>query len=363
MSTLGSLRQLMEQPHPLLFVWLYDSDVWGYVLLRGGATIAEFVNDPAYFGGGMEPFLEGPPHGDVRSGAPAELCRVLDLPGREATIARLQSKRALFKETALHAFCDALGLAPAATSYRYLEHAEVDTDWTGWRVECLRYASGDDEPYGSVDVHSDSAFVSPDAHAARMSSNEAVPFEIPFRMRAMLAFVKVVFVPLGFLFRAVMWVWLLRQRLGGKPPLPTHPLVRLPGHPPAPRIDGEYLVNDLHRCRVRLPPGAEAGDRPGLWSPAGVWGVFTAGLGPGFVVCCEARPLDALRQIDGHGTLLEDECYAVGELKVRRRLFEAPAHGTAAAVRSEVYVLQGPRALYVWRLMDAADADPFPRRR
>ena len=346
------VQELMGLERPLLHVWLFDSDVWGYVLVHDGGTLAEFDSNPDY-DKGAEYFLDEPRFGDMRSGAPAELCRVLERPGLEDEVARLQRRRPVFKETAVHAFCDRLGIGPVATSYRYLEHADVDGGFAGWTVECLRYSKEDPHAGDGIDLHAESAFAAPELRDEPPAEHAApgLPLEIPLQIRATFAMVKTLMLPFLLIVRPLAWLFRMRARLGlARLPIPVGPLVRLPGHPPLARAEDGFAMNDRHRCRVRLPEGAEIVEPTGLASRAGVWTVFALKLADDSYSSCDAHRLTELRDITRHGTAVEDERYHVGPLKARRRLIEFPARGGQEPAREEVHIVQAPRAFYVWRV-------------
>lgn len=355
------VRELSSLEPPLLHVWLVASDVWGYVLRRDGRTIAEFDSNPDYLHADSgEPFLDEPELGDLRTGAPAALREVLGLDVSERELAALQRRRAVFKDSAVSAFCTRLGIGPAANSFVYLERADVEEDiGDGWDVTCVRYEKEPADTEG-VDVHSASAFAAPEAapspHRPRWGNPLApeVPAGLPASLRVMAAGARVVMFPLyllGLLFSAV---WTVRGWVGMRPAIARRRPARLPGHPPPPRRDGEWLVNDVHRCRVKLPAGVEAIDPGTAPSRGGIWSVFAVQLDAETTLTCDAQPLGDMRQISPYGTAIEDESLLLGGFKARRRVLET--RSDQQLLRRELYVIQMPRAFYVWELRDLHDA-------
>jgi lysophospholipase L1-like esterase len=59
--------ELNKLRKPLLELWVYDSDIWGYRLRNAGRLVASFNTNPTYFGRPPEPDL---PIGTVKQGAP-----------------------------------------------------------------------------------------------------------------------------------------------------------------------------------------------------------------------------------------------------------------------------------------------------
>jgi hypothetical protein len=348
------VQELMGLSRPLLHVWLFDSDVWGYVLAQDGRTLAEFDSNPDYFHQGSgEHFLSEPEFGDLRNGAPAELCRVLSLPVPEDEIRRLQRGRAVFKESVVQAFCDRIGIGPAATAYDHLEGGEIGSSKdSSWTVECRRYTKEDLPDGPPPDLHSEAAFVSAEAEDATRArpDRQRTGFEVPFQLRLLMALMRGLSLPLRLIAGVMRLLWRARTLLGVARRIPVRALDRLPGHPPAPRLQGEYVVNERHGCRLRLPPGVGLVDPAATLSPEGLWSVFGLDLGDSLVVTCEAYRLGELRSLAPYGRAVEDERYWVGPLKARRRVLEFGYRGANELRRQEIHIVQGPRAFYVWRL-------------
>jgi hypothetical protein len=227
----------------------------------------------------------------------------------------------------------------------------------------VRYAQEPPDTDG-VDLHSESAFASAEAHEAALSPGRRrysslapsaeSPFEVPLGLRVVMGALRVLMLPvmaLGALFRAF---WALRRWLGWAPvAAPVH-VRRGPGHPPPCRREADWLVNDVHGCRVRVPPGVDEIDATKAWVKGGLWSVFALRLDDETVVTCDAHSLDDMRAISPHGRLVEDERYHVGGLKARRRVLEI--RSPQVLMQREVHVIQMPRALYVWELPDIRDA-------
>lgn len=331
-------RELMNLERPLLHVWLFGSDVWGYALLDEGRTIAEFDSNPEYIPGHPgEPFLDPPQVGDIRSGSPEELSRRLHLPGLDGPVAALQRKRAVFMDGVVEKFCTTLGIAPAAAHFDYLEQGYA-RGLEGWHVESLRYTKEDEAAGEGIDLHSEAAWSQPEDG----SRQEPVPGAIPPPMHPMfpvVALMRTLMLPLILVARAVGWLMSLAPRSRALEPSFT---ARLPGHPPPFRVEGRHVLHPLHGCRVLLPPGAEA-----LPHRAGPWVVFAVQL-RGVEVVCTPHRLAELRALGGATKPLEDERYFAGALKARRRLFEIKR--PAGTLQHEIHVVQTPRALYQWRV-------------
>jgi len=75
--------ELAKLKRPILFLWLHDSDLWGYQVELDRRAIASFNSNPTYFGKAEE--TELPTNGD-----PELLCETFGLPGKEGEIRKLQ---------------------------------------------------------------------------------------------------------------------------------------------------------------------------------------------------------------------------------------------------------------------------------
>jgi hypothetical protein len=269
---------------PLLEMWVYDSDIWGYRLHNARRLVASFNSKPRYFGG--PPELELPQNGD-----PELLCELCELGTAPARLAAIERRRAVFAESVAERFCAELGAEPAALDYNDFEEASIEPGQTvtagGFRIERLLFARSNGAAARSGPRLHDLVLRSSPAPQVDPAIAE-LQGRIEHRMRPLLIAVRV----LGALFRAVGWILgplflLWWRRRGARHVLPKCELLRelLPGEaaPPVERRAGRAF-NRRHRCSIALPDHAELHSLP---MPGAV---FWFQLGPVSVHCEVIRP-------------------------------------------------------------------------
>lgn len=304
--------ELKKLDKPLLEVWVFDSDVWGYKLHDSSGLVASFNSNPRYFG--CPPELDLPKNGD-----PELLCEVCDLSVEPGKIASIQGKRAVFKESVAERFCDEIGAAAAVCAYRDFDEVRLEpgrhTTDDGTKIERMFFVRSDRSRQSSA------------------RSLHEIVLRVPYapqvdpQMEAWQAELKAQLLPLIILLRIVGWgfklvFWLLRpffylwlrrkivhhKNKGGI----LQELESLQDNPDVER-QGTRLVNRRHGCSIEVPESAE--QMPVIDMHA----VFSFQIGGVHVSCAALRP-SQLRQhskLWPGAEILEDEKYFVGEFPAR----------------------------------------------
>ncbi|HVW02538.1 MAG TPA: hypothetical protein VHB77_19435 [Planctomycetaceae bacterium] len=305
--------ELQKLDVPLLRIWTFDSDLWGYTLLRGRDELDNFET------------ATGAWHGRPRTyDAAALLCETLGMPEQTQAVAKAARQRAVFAESVCQDFCAALGAAPAGLGWSDIELGAGGVQRAGgFEVEALNFSRPKPaRPPRDRELHGYQFR----AHQPYQPEGFPVPPELEAQMQRILWIgyvMRVLLSPIGLVVRACVWVILWKHRLfpgwksaaGGR----MHPdFVRLledltalePAHM---RVDGEWLVNDRYECRIRLPDGA----RPQQSFPMPM--VFGIEM-PEVLVRCEAlRPgeLDSHFRLPPHASVARDEAFFAGPLQAR----------------------------------------------
>ena len=130
------IRELQTWAPHLLYVWVQDSDVWGYDLFDSRGFVATFNSDPRSYRSFAEDEADRP------TADPEDVCRHLGLEGRAADLRKVHRLRASFKEDACWELCRLVGAEPAMTSYDDLERGAVES-LEGWKIEQLFFVHRD----------------------------------------------------------------------------------------------------------------------------------------------------------------------------------------------------------------------------
>jgi hypothetical protein len=346
------LRFELTRPEwPLLQVWVYDSDIWGYRLFDDGVPTSDFCSNPRYFGHGAGEEL---PPGVTDD--PGLLCRALDLGPVEGTIAALQRQRALFKESVCRKFCQAIGAEPACHDYRDLDGlpSPLSASAVGWRLDHVRFVErGGSARESAQPLH---AMVrkpfQQDPAAARAAAEMHASL---WQFRLLGWTIRLVLMPLalvlGFALRLIIWFQRLPfvRRRYERSHEPEYSLfVALEAlQRPVVRREGEDLVNENHRCRITLPAGAETVD-----GPTHTGWVFQFKVAGRVASCVAIRPraMQAMLREMPWTEITGEECFFAGPLQARA--WSATMRYGQSFTESYALVVQTPRAFYHFSLGD-----------
>ena len=356
------IRELQTWASPILYLWVQDSDVWGYDLFDAAGFTGSWSSDPRSFRSFADDEAERP------MADPEEVCRQLELPGRAPELRRILRRKALFKEDACRELCRLIGAEAAAVSYDDLERGTAEAS-AGWRSEQLLYFHRGSvaAPACSTELHevdvgelaSGAAFGAP---RAEMTPELLAEVE-EMRRRAELRFRLLK--PVAWL--AQRWRWGREQLASGAGrPDPREAPEAAPVDP-APAAAGaggegegsRELDNPRHRCRITLAPGTVAAPVSGR--PAAVF-AFRAGE---TLVTCTARRRWKIAEVlrpPGRSQVLCDERYRTRSgLAARHLLFELPPlymAGTTDPSFLGLHVVAIPIALYVFLYRFTRGIDP-----
>lgn len=333
--------ELARLASPLLELWVYDDDIWGYRLFEGRDEIESFDSNPRYFGG------DAP---DSPCDATA-LCKAIGSVGREAELRALFRQKNVFALRSLQRFAAAIGVPGGACAWEDWLYEEPET--RGYTVARLRFARARGGPV-AVDLHS--ARYPRFLPAPRgVADNPPVPDDVAARFAALQV--------LGMVFSAVFWLlrlvlapvgWLIRGVILARRHLRT-------STPAAPRnrdviVEGRTIQAPRHRLRLALPEGATLAPSPALF------GLDVAGLG---VDCIPRRraEAEAILTLPPGATVLDDARYFAGERAARGLVYrlEVGKGRDARSVHHVLEVLDGPEALYVFRASSASPIGPDAR--
>jgi hypothetical protein len=336
------IRALQAEGAPLLYVWVHDSDVWGYDLFHEQGFAGSFNSNPR----AHQSFADEELGSRQRPTAdPDAVCRMLDLPLRGRDLRRIERRRSAFKEDVCRQFCRLLGAEAAVSGYDDLEGGAL-SGLEGWHSEQLVFRMDLETLSGEIDLSRHSLMT-------RKTMVGLVPYkpvEFPPELLAEMERMRQRVRRRYQLLRPLSWLARGWRRLyeATSPRDGAGPPAALPAAPPNFRIEDADLVNDRHRCRITPAAGARSVSVSS--KPSAVFG-FRIGETQ---VICTARRLskidEVLRQPSGSRVLCDDK-YTIAERNARHLLFELPP-GFVAGSREpfflEVYVIQTERALYVF---------------
>ena len=346
------IRELQTWSDSLLYVWVQDSDVWGYDLFAADGFAGSFNSDPRTYRSFADDGL-----GDERPETdPEAFCRRFGVDGGGDELRKIHRRTAVFEEDVCRDFCRLIGAEPAVTSYDDLEQGTFQP--TGdWRLERMLFVHRDatTENDGWIDLH---AVDLGDRRGEGSSAESTAQIEIPPEVLAEMArrrrrtrLTVRLLRPLTIAARA--WRTVLEAPARWRPRRST----ARPAPPPEARfsrrdsssvIEVRHLINERHRCRIRLAAGGEA--KPGSLKPASV---FAFQIGPTSVTCTARRRsrIEEALQRPSRSQILRDEKYLIGGLKARHVVFQLPPFylaGTPGPSYLGLHVVQTDWAHYVF---------------
>jgi hypothetical protein len=350
------LFELGKLGMPVLQVWAFDSDIWGYDLYVKNELATSFNSNPSYFGR----FAEEPsPNG----GDPELLCRLLPIEVEEEDIAKIQRGRALFKEWVCRRFCKALGIAPAGVDFREIEEISLNpgTRKIGeFRMDEMYFVSKNhDSTDEKIDLHKLSV-----ARTDPAVSAEQMQFDLPSNLRALVLFFRIVswiVWPAVFFLTLFFRLYFRIQRISflGKPTAQFSPtpegqfftdLYQL--QTPSSRIEGRALINDRHRFRLTLPEAVHTDVGAGArW----LFGLRVDGhqiIGR----CLRPSQLPNQLKLRAGMNLVEDTKFFVKELPARIVTFRT-SDPRGKERFHYLYFIQEPQAIYEFSL---ESLEPIP---
>lgn len=337
------IRELQRDLAPLAYLWVYDSDVWGYDLFGDAGFAGSWCSDPRTY----QSFEDEPLGSTGRPKTDSSgLCRHLGLTGGrlERELRSIERTRTSFKEDLCQKLAAAIGAEAAAASYEELEDGTI-SNLPGWRCERLLFVHRDLDTRVGVELH--------DLDVGERETPDGLVFketlELPLtvlqemeRMRRRIRFLHFVLRPLSWAARLLRGAGAVSSR-NGTLAEPSRRTARA-GF----RLESAVLKNDRHRCRITLAEGArpaEASMKPAT--------VFSFEVDEIPVSCTARRPWkigEVLRR-PSRSRLLDDKRFHVGAFPARRVLFELPPSlfaGTKEPSYLALQLIQTPPALYVF---------------
>lgn len=332
------IRELQNGLAPLLYLWVYDSDVWGWDVFDSFGFAGSFSSD----GKAHASFAEQTDEPRV-PGEPAKLCERLGLdPALAAEIRKLERRQASFKEDLAREMCGLIGAPPALSSYDELESGMADQHegWSNEQVLYFHYPSAKAAIDVDLDLHAyePGSGLYPTRRPPEISAEMRAEMEaMRRRARLTMFWLKPVTALAG---------WWERLRLVGRPALEAPP----PSDSPISVVRTEtatrhWVSNNRHGVRMLLPMGADP--LPVSGKPAMVF-AFQAGE---LSVTCNARRRRALREVlrkPSRARILRDEKYSIGPLPARHLLFEQDGRQPGELSWLALHVVQTGWALYVF---------------
>lgn len=333
------IRELQAELAPLAYLWVYDSDVWGYDLFAASGFAGSWCSDPRTYQSFDDEPLGAP--GRPRTDS-AGLCRHLGLDdeGLLLELRSIERTRTPFKEDLCQKLAAALGAEVAAASYDDLEDGTL-SGLPDWRCEQLLFVHRNLDTRASLSLH--------DLDVGKRVTAEGIVFdetlELPEKLRREMERMRRRIRLLHFFLRPLSFL----ARLSRRATAPN-------GHRTAParrarsgfHLESAVLKNDRHRCRITLAEGARP--TPTSGKPASVFS-FEVDEIP---VTCTARPPWKIGEVlrrPNRARLLDDKRFHVASFPARRVLFELPPSvvaGTKEPSYLALQVIQTGRALYVF---------------
>ena len=347
------IRELQTWSDRVLYIWVHDSEVWGYDLFDAAGFVGSFTSDPrAYLS-----FAEDSPVGDRPAADPEEVCRRLGLEDNASELGRIHRLRPVFQEEACRQMCKLIGAEPAMTRYDDLERGAWEA-LDGWRVEQLLFVHRDAmvDSRDVIDLHELNLEAAERISGAiERSGRIQIPPEVLAEMQRRQRRVRLTVL----LLRPLSWVarsW--KQMREGAARALRRPAEETPQelsyaatasrYESSDIVEVRHLINERHRCRIRLAVGGEV--HSGSTKPASV---FAFQIGETSVTCT-ARPrskIEDVLQQPSRSRILRDEKYLVGGLRARHVIFELPPlylAGTTGPSYLGLHVIQTEPALYVF---------------
>ena len=336
------LRELATWSSPLVYVWVQDSEAWGYDVVVESGFAGSFTSDSKVFNSFEEDSADRP------AAEPEELERLLGGTGSAAELRKIQRRRKVFAEDVCFDFCRWMRAEAAAVSYDDLERGTV-AELEGWKIEQLLFYHPDSvaPPAVGTDLHAidlQDLGVFSVLHPQSELTPELKAEVEEMRRRARLRWALLR--PVSWLARG--WGW-ARARLA--------PRLEAAGLSDPEADDrasdsahgGARRINERHHCQVTLARGMRS--KPVSGKPAAVF-AFEAGSTP---ITCTARRLwkidDVLRP-PSRSEVLRDEKYSTESgLRARHLLLKLPPRYMAETDDPSflgLHVIETRVALYVF---------------
>lgn len=360
------IREFQGWSDQVIYVWVQDSDTWGYDLFDPAGYFSSFASDPR----SHQSFAEEPMGDAGRPSRGVEpVSQWLGIPDKAAQLRRLERRSALFEEDICLEFCRLLGLEAAVVSYDDLERGSVQA-LEGWTLDQWLYRHRD----ATAEAVPSLAEFSYGEDAVGTSLGHQSATDIIPELHREMAEVRRRSRNRWLLLAPVAWVARLWRRLRGEPSAPLESLQQkgtgdaegrrtLRHGTKGAGAESGLLANRRHRCQIVLASGVQAEDVSGR--PSAVF-AFRVGKTQ---VTCTARRRELLPQVlqrPHRSKILEDEGYGIRGLKARHVLFELPPlylAGTREPSFLGLHVVEAPQALYVflYRMPDRPDPETAAR--
>lgn len=352
------IHELGALATPLLYVWVYDSEVWGYDLLVERRFAGTFNSEPSVH----QTFADRPQDGDQRPVARAEVvAQALGKTGLREALRRLEKRRRPYPEDICREFCRLIEAEPAASSFDEFE-CGVAQLLDGWQTRQLLFVRQDLDSEQEVDLHQHplTCWQPPERDRLQEESVPEIPPELLRELQQAHRRRRLVMMAL----RPVSWIarsWRAVRQAGAQL---ADRWVRGESEEFSELIlgsgfqrRGDYLVNPRHQCRLQLPPDAES-----LPSSSRPSAVFAFRLGETRVTC-SARRLPTINEVlraPDRSEVLADEIYRVAGCSARQLLFRLPTRQALAGQRQllGIHIVQTEVAFYVFLYRRLELADP-----
>ena len=352
------IRELQNGLAPLLYLWVYDSDVWGWDLFDSFGFAGSFSSDSKEH----RSFADQTDEPRV-SADEARLCERLGLdPALAGEIRRIERHQAGFKEDVCLELCQLLGAPPALSSYDELESGKTESLHEGWQYEQLLYFHYP-AAKAAIDVDLDLHAYEPGSGLYPLRRPPEISAEVRREMehlqrraRYTMMWLKPITAVAGSWERVRLigrraGRWLRGEKRQAEAPAPESPISVVQTE----TATRHWISNHRHGVRLLLPAGTEP--LPVSGKPAAVFAFQASGLS----VTCNARRRRTLREVlrkPSRARILRDEKYSIGPLPARHLLFEQDGRGPGETSWLALHVVQTQWALYVflYRMSGQLDA-------
>ena len=357
------IRELQTQQAPLAYLWVYDSDVWGFDLFDAHDFVGSFSSDPR----DHQSFDDEVVPGEQRPAVdPESMVELLGLsPDLAPRIAATMKKVSPFQEEICQELCTLLDIKPAAASYDDLETGKLEGTLEGWNWEqwvYFDYHRALETIEGDLDLHGVEIDGAPPPGWEEQATKQVrLSPELQTEMEQMRRRARFMF----FVVRPASWLAQAWRRLyelsffrlaPKKAPEPTR---RSPVSVERTATATRHEVrNHRHGVRMLLPAGVEPLEVSG--KPATVF-AFRCGE---TAVVCTARRLRHLWEVlkpPALSKVLRQEKFKIGPLLARHVLFELPPSRFSPGPDHRylaLHVVQTYRALYVYLYRFTGSIEP-----